>query len=333
LGTSPGDAIINVLLHPWLPFTLFITIDRVYYIASLLRSSGFLALLAPEWLLPIAPSLAVNLLSNEFFQHSGVYHYNAAIIPFVLIAAIHGKRRILYVWYGWRGETETQELYREKNILTVAPKEKTTKSRSLSFPTLFGWKKLIHLARTIASKIEKWGQGITQKQAAKQVILRWKHIQKRWDLRVGDLARVVPCRKLVWYMVSWIIAMTALNYIIMVPLFNIFWADHTPGIREQRIEQLLAMIPPDAPVSASGSLNPHLTERQYITVFPELTVATMQSGITIPVEYVIVDLTNVSPEDKSRSTYFLAYLNGIQHSHQFRTIARADGVILLERIH
>ena len=30
---------------------------------------------------------------------------------------------------------------------------------------------------------------------------------------------------------------------------------------------------------------------------------------------------------------FIAYLNGIQHTHQFRTIARADGVILLERKH
>jgi len=127
--------------------------------------------------------------------------------------------------------------------------------------------------------------------------------------------------------------MIVLNYIIMLPLFNIFWADHLPGVREQRIEQLLAMIPPDAPVSASGSINPHLTERQYVTVFPELTVATMQPGVTVPVEYVIVDLTNVSPEDKNRSTPFIAYLNGIQHTHQFRTVARSDGVILLERRH
>jgi len=148
-----------------------------------------------------------------------------------------------------------------------------------------------------------------------------------------DLARPVSAPNMLLICSAWIVAMIILNYVIMLPLLNIFWADHLPGVREQRIEQLLAMIPPDAPVSASGSINPHLTERQYVTVFPELTVATMQPGVTVPVEYVIVDLTNVSPEDKSRSTPFIAYLNAIQHTHQFRTIARADGVILLERRH
>jgi len=148
-----------------------------------------------------------------------------------------------------------------------------------------------------------------------------------------DLAKLMPASRMLLVCSTWIIAMTMLNYIIMTPLLNIFWADHLPSTREQHIEQLLAMIPPDAPVSASGSLNPHLTERQYITVFPELTVATMQPGVTVPVEYVIIDLTNVSPEDKSRSTPFMAYLNGIQHTQQFRTIARVDGVILLERTH
>jgi hypothetical protein len=148
-----------------------------------------------------------------------------------------------------------------------------------------------------------------------------------------DLAKPVPVARMLFVCSAWIIGMIVLNYVIMIPVLNIFWADHRPDVREQRIEQILAMIPPDAPVSASGSLNPHLTERQYVTVFPELTVPTMQPGVTIPVEYVIIDLTNVSPEDKSRSTPFISYLNGIEHTHQFRTIARADGVILLERGH
>src|SRR6266571_5108680 len=31
LGSSPGEAVVNVILHPWLLFTTFITLDRVYY--------------------------------------------------------------------------------------------------------------------------------------------------------------------------------------------------------------------------------------------------------------------------------------------------------------
>src|SRR6266699_5198813 len=86
LGSSPGEAIGNLILHPWLLFTTFITFDRLYYLASLFRSTGFLCLLAPEWLLLALPTLAENLLSTDSLTFSGVYQYNAAIIPFVMIA-------------------------------------------------------------------------------------------------------------------------------------------------------------------------------------------------------------------------------------------------------
>ncbi len=104
LGSSPGAAIVNIIIHPWFLFTTFFTIDRFYYLVGLVRSVGFLPLLAPEWLLPALPSLAVNLLSTDPLLYSGVYHYNAAIIPFVMIAAIHGTRRLILIWRGWREE-------------------------------------------------------------------------------------------------------------------------------------------------------------------------------------------------------------------------------------
>src|SRR5579863_3547193 len=105
LGSSPGEAIVNVLLHPWLLFTTFITLDRFYYLAGLIRSTGFLAVLAPEWLLPALPILAENLLSTDPLVYSGVYHYNAVIIPFVMIGAIYGTRNLLAIWRSWRNET------------------------------------------------------------------------------------------------------------------------------------------------------------------------------------------------------------------------------------
>jgi uncharacterized membrane protein len=332
LGSSPGNAIVNVLLHPWIPFTLFFTMDRFYYLANLLRSAGFLALLAPEWFIPMLPSLAINLLSSELFQHSGVYQYNAAIIPFIVIASIHGLRQVLYFWYGWRGEFDQQERYREKNVLTVPPRNKT--SHILHIP---GEAWLLAKGEQawyfVLNRWNAWTKRKLPARVGKKIARQSVIIGKNFQVRMIDLAKLVSPSRMLLICSSWIIVMVVLNYMIMVPLLNIFWANHLPDVREQRIEQLLALIPPDAPVSASGTINPHLTERQYVTVFPELTVATMQPNVSIPVEYVIVDLTNVSPEDKSRSTPFIAYLNGIQHTHQFRTIARADGVILLERIH
>jgi uncharacterized membrane protein len=332
LGSSPADATINILLHPWLPFTFFFTIDRLYYLANLLRSAAFLALIAPEWTIPLLPSIVINLLSSETFQHSGVYHYNAAIIPFIIIASIHGLRRTLYLWYGWRGELEKQELYREKNILMVPPRKKRTRVLSLPGETWIAARGQ-HVWSYMLAQWNTWQKRLLLTHLGKMVVIRSTTICSNFQARMIDLAKQVPAASMLLTCSAWILTMIMLNYIIMTPLLNIFWADHLPGVREQRIEQLLALIPPDAAVSASGSLNPHLSQRQYVTVFPELTVATMQPEVTVPVEYVIVDLTNVSPEDKSRSTPFIAYLNSIQQTHQFRVIARVDGVILLKKKH
>src|SRR5437867_7698674 len=42
LGSSPGAAIANLLIHPWLLFATFITLDRLYYLVGLVRSVGLL---------------------------------------------------------------------------------------------------------------------------------------------------------------------------------------------------------------------------------------------------------------------------------------------------
>jgi len=119
LGSSPKAAIVNILHHPWVLFTTYFTLDRIYYLINLLRSTGFLALLGPEWLLPTLLSLAINIFAAQHLVYSGVYQYNADIIPFIMIAAIHGSRRFLLLWYRWRGEIKKVELLREASILTV----------------------------------------------------------------------------------------------------------------------------------------------------------------------------------------------------------------------
>src|SRR5258706_13742368 len=122
LGSSPGAAIGNIFLHPWLLFTTFITLDRFYYLLGLVRSTGFLALLAPEWLIPALPSLAVNLLSTDPLLYNGVYHYNAVIIPFVMLASIHGTRRLIAIWQSWRGSahaasSELEQGYAQNTVV------------------------------------------------------------------------------------------------------------------------------------------------------------------------------------------------------------------------
>jgi uncharacterized membrane protein len=74
------------------------------YLGFMLAQTGFVALLAPEILLLALPETAINLFSNFDWMHSGLAHYSAPIVPFVVIGAIVGARRIA----GWLSGLEAR---------------------------------------------------------------------------------------------------------------------------------------------------------------------------------------------------------------------------------
>ena len=313
LGSTPGNAVINVLLHPWLLIITFVTLDRVYYLAGLLRSTGFLALLAPEWLLPTLPSLAINLLSADQLLYTGVYHYNAAIIPFIMMAAIIGLQRLVRTWQGWRDESIELPSDGTSGKLLGERKPGSLLDRTIlaysaitqSFTTLPVVTRSVALLQPRVSRVTYEGSSIWQ----------------RFNERMATLAKGISLTKLYWLASAWLIVMFTLNYFILAPNLNIFWATTTPGVHEARIQQLLDQIPPDVPVSAGTSINPHLSERAYITVFPNITVGNQT------VQYIIVDLSTVFPEDKISTIKALNQLS----KGQFCTMKMSDDVILLGR--
>ena len=308
LGSSPGAAIVNALTHPWLLFTTFITLDRLYYLAGLVRSVGFLPLLAPEWLLPAIPALAENLLSTDPNLFSGVFHYNAAIIPFVMLAAIHGTHRLIQTWQRWRqGE---QGIIEEESggLSTVGGDRQGLNVQGKTF-VIEQFRRLVAELRPRLSRL---------------TLSAWRSEQwRRFSEHMVPLAKRVTAFRLQLIMFAWITFMIGLNYVIVIPQLNSFWADHEPGSREKQIQQLLALIPPDASVSAGDNLNPHLSERQLLAVFPSVC---LDSACNRTVEYVIVDLNSLTIENRAVAT---SKLNAL--SRQFRVVARADGVVLLIR--
>jgi len=320
LGNTPATAVLNLLLHPWLIFSLFITFDRLFYVAGLLRSSGFLALLAPEWLLPALPSLAVNLLSTDPLLYSGLYQYNAVIIPFVMLAAIHGTRRLITVWHRWRGE--------EMQKTDLAPyAQGASKTKASPAPTL----RRLDAPRNrvgVTLAVALYAPALLSQVLAFPVLTTWRtrflslvHVQwHRFSERMVPVACSVSVAALQQMVIAWIIVMMMVNYVLIIPTLNSFWADHQPGSREQHIQQLLDLIPPDASVSAGDNLNPHLSERQRLAVFP--------SPLNTSVEYIIVDLNDVFPENRAAVA---RELNQLVASGQFRELGRAEGVVLLVR--
>ncbi len=393
LGSSPGAAIANLLIHPWLLFTTFITLDRLYYLVGLVRSVGFLPLLAPEWLLPAIPSLAVNLLSTDPLLYSGVYHYNAAIIPFVMLAAIHGTRRLISIWQRWRQEEaslavgapggfdlaikaeqgEDEPLRSEqggantiqntspspRNVgaglapalpsrlasslpsrlvpsspgsgrTSITPSRLTSAPLSRLAPALPSPALLtspMHLIAHLKTSILTLSSPLItslKPRLHRLTLPRWRsELWQRFSERMAPLAEKLSILRLQWLLLAWIILMIVLNNWIAAPRLNSFWADHEPGSREEHIQRLLALIPPDASVSAGTNLNPHLSERQLLAVFPSVC---LDSGCNHTVEYVIVDLNSLTTENRAEAT---SELNGL--SKLFRIVARAEGVVLLIR--
>ena len=341
LGSSPGEAIVNLIIHPWLFFTTFVTLNRLYYLASLFRSTGFLSLLAPEWLLLALPGLAVNLLSTDSLSYSGVYHYNASIIPFVMLSAIHGTRRLISLWQGWRGEKSENITLQSKNspevslhFLSGAMKSSAYIRVSAVTAVTAVIKASLSAGKRFLNRLVEWvcRRHIYMRLARiimvrRSALAQWLIIQwQRFSERMVPLAKDISVLRLQWITFAWITVMLGLNFLLAKPLLDAFWADHEAGSREQHIQQLLNMIPPDASVSASSTINPHVSERLLLAVFPAINVN--GNDTTDTVQYIIVDLNAVFPEDRGSA---INILNHLKRSGQYIEIGRAEGVVLLVR--
>ncbi len=297
-------------------------------------------MLAPEWLLPALPALAINLFSDYPLYYSGVYHYNAVIIPFILLAAIHGLRRFLLVWSSWRAESNYALRYDDAVMRVKETALSRWLTRELPFPQqcvllLNAMKKRASIAYTT---VLTFVHSVLARPAFAHSLLRMQqtrpvlhdiYVAQKQNLNehMVPLAKHTSLGRMQWWTSTWIIAMLALNLIILTPQLNVFWADHTPSTREQHINQLLAVIPANASVSAGENLNPHLSQRLYITVFPEITFSTSKN-INNQVQYIVVDVQSVFPEERIGVSN---RLNQLVNSKQYRVLREAEGVKLLLR--
>jgi uncharacterized membrane protein len=89
LGSNPAQIARTVLLHPLaLVKQHVLEANHLFYLRTLFTPTGYLALLAP-WILVLAlPTLALNLLSTDAQMYSGLFQYNAEIVPILIFAVI-----------------------------------------------------------------------------------------------------------------------------------------------------------------------------------------------------------------------------------------------------
>ncbi len=97
LGAGPSGALLTGLQAPGVYLDSLARPEVIGYVRTLLLAGGWLALLAPELLIPAAPVLALNALSSSPWMASGRAHYSASLLPFVIAAAILGAERLGWV--------------------------------------------------------------------------------------------------------------------------------------------------------------------------------------------------------------------------------------------
>src|SRR5581483_4267533 len=89
LGGSPVQVALYILTHPVAIIQEYVLEPtHLNYLRSLLSPVAYLPLLSPLTLLIAVPAIAINLFSSDAAMYTGIYHYNAEIVPVLVLAAI-----------------------------------------------------------------------------------------------------------------------------------------------------------------------------------------------------------------------------------------------------
>ena len=98
LGTTPLQVVRSILLHPGTLLKEHVFEQtHILYLRVLLSPTAYLALLAP-WVLVLAvPTLLLNLLSTDPQMYSGLFQYNAELVPILVFSTIEALVVLLWL--------------------------------------------------------------------------------------------------------------------------------------------------------------------------------------------------------------------------------------------
>lgn len=94
LGATPVEIIRTILLDPIFVLQGIHQRGWFYMLLTMFAPVAFTALFSPLHLIALAPTLAINLLSDFPPQHTSYYQYITLMIPIVFISAVYAVRRL-----------------------------------------------------------------------------------------------------------------------------------------------------------------------------------------------------------------------------------------------
>lgn len=222
-----------------------LTWEAIRYLAGMLWPMAFLPLAGWPALLIAAPSVALNLLSDNPTQHVLGRHYVAPIAPVVAIAAVMGTAAVSH----------------RLSAISRPP-------FPIPRPSL-----LITFARRATGVLV--------------TLIMWTSLAAQWEHGFTPLA----------------------------------WDYDPPQLtaHHRLLARFLAQIPPNASVSTQQNLNPHLSQREQITIIP----------YDVSGEYLLLDVTTYPGYNYSNIHAWLK--SNVAERPGYGVVDAADGYMLLRR--
>ena len=261
LGVTTTDKLVALFTRPDLLFAQLQVAGAGRYFFELLFPVAFLSLLAPELLLLALPSLAINLLADFAPMHEVTsLIYAAPIVPFVMVAAVGGMKRLVDWLIGGLGRTSP--------VSTNSASQPIHQSTNPPIP---------HLLTPSPPHPLTLAPFLTLTATALTAFLLHGYLPPGGNFRV--------------------LAIT----------------EH-----HRAAQGIMAQIPPEAVVSAQDRLNPHVSGRRTIYIFPRVDDA----------EYIWLDAAGPAwPQHPSDLRKIVAELL----ADDFGVAAADDGYLLLQR--
>lgn len=141
LGSSPVQIMLNLVRHPVATIKNYVLeTHHILYLRSLLAPTGYLALLAPWILILAAPPLALNLLSSDPQMYSGLFQYDAEMVPILIFATIEAL--VLLLWLAQMIIVRVQQVstrpVQDKPLTQYVPNLTHSVPRTIAYYSLMG---------------------------------------------------------------------------------------------------------------------------------------------------------------------------------------------------
>ncbi|MFL5801209.1 MAG: DUF2079 domain-containing protein [Roseiflexaceae bacterium] len=296
LGDSPGEIIRTVLTRPG--FVLQEVFGsavrgpmRLRYLLEMFLPFGFLLLLQPRMLLITLPIFALNLLSNTPNIHASThYHYQALIIPFMVVGSAYGLEWLIRRTTDHRPPT------------TEDPRLETRDPRT----------------------------GIRRVN------------QEQGNVTPSPLHPFTPssCHLVTLSLIGVLALALLCNLIIFAPrpfnsrnpavsLLGSALKESDDRAHVRVIEQLLAQVPPDAPLATTNNIGPHAARRERIFFFPGNVI--YPEAKVAQAEFLLIDQVELLQDARTRAER-QRLLADLAASRRYRRLAEEQGVSLWRRV-